>query len=160
MRHRQRHVHHTIYRHVEAALAAGGWMSTPPYGAEPVTMLDYEPLEAGHTPALNTVAVSIGHQGEDEDRELGGGLSSCDYTVFIDVFGENEPIGISIADDVKQALVGRTIRLRDYTTDAAGVETDAQIEFNFTVVEKIPTATTTIDKRTWRAVKTTAVCFF
>lgn len=161
MRHRQRHAHKTILEHLRAELSTGGWFAEAgPYQAIPVTLIDYEPVEAGQTPALNTVAVSIDHQGDDLPDELGGGLYRCDYTLFVDVYGENEPIGISIADDVKQALVDRVIPLLDYTTDPAGVDADGQIEFEHILVEKIPTATSTIDKRSWRVVKATACCYF
>jgi hypothetical protein len=57
-------------------------------------------------------------------------------------------------------LTSEVIPLRDFTTDPAGVVTDSQIEFEDVLVEQIPTATTTLDKRSWRAVKATAVCFF
>ena len=161
MRHRQRHLHASIVRHLTAELTAAGWVNAPiAFGTQPVTILDYEPQEAGETPAPNTVAISIGHQGEDRPYELGGGLSVCDYTLFVDVYGINEPIGIAIADDVKDALTDEIIALRDFTSSSDGVETPGQIEFEMVVVEAIPSAATTLDKRTWRSVKATAVCYF
>lgn len=161
MRHRQRHVHKTIFEHLRSALETSGWLGdNVPYAATKVTMIDYEPQEAGETPELNTVAVSIESQGEDEPMELGGGLYRCDYILFVDVYGENEPIGISIADDIKMALNEAVISLLDYTTDADGEETDGQIEFERVRVEKIPTGQTTLDKRSWRVVKAAACCYF
>ena len=161
MRHRQRHLHATILGHVREALTAAGWVNAPVnFGSTPVTLLDYEPQQAGETPAFNTVAVSIGTQGPDEPFELGGGLYSCRYTVFIDVYGENEPIGVALADDIKDAISEEVIPLRDFTADPLGVDTDGEIEFEMTLVEELPTATTTLDKRSWRSVKTTAVCYF
>lgn len=161
MRHRQRHVHKTILEHVRAELTEVGWFAEPaPFGGNRVLLLDYEPQRAGETPALNTVAVSIGEQGEDLAHELGGGVTRCDYVVFIDVYPTSEPIGVAIGDDIKQALVDRVIALRDYTADAAGAVTDAQIEFEHVIVEDIPTSTSTLDKRSWRSVKATACCYF
>jgi hypothetical protein len=160
MRFRERHVHATIVKHVTDTLTTLGWVNPPiNFGTTPVTFLDYQPLEAGQTPAFNTVAISMGDQSDNEEYELGG-LLACRYTVFIDVYGENAPIGISIAEDIKDALSGRVIGLLDFTSNAAGDATDAELEFQSVVVENIPTATTTIDKRTWRAVKATAVCYF
>lgn len=161
MRHRQRHVHKTILEHLRTALDDGDWLGDQvPYGATPVTLIDYEPQQAGVTPAPNTVAVSIGDQGDDEPEEMGGGLLSCDYALFVDIYGENEPIGVAIADDIKAALSGQIITLRDYTSDADGDEVDAKIEFEFVTVERFDVATTTVDKRTWRAVKAIACCYF
>jgi hypothetical protein len=161
MRHRQRHVHATIVKHVRDTLTAAGWVDDPVnFSSDPVTVIDYEPQQAGETPALNTVAVSIDKQGEDQAFELGGGLTSCQYTVFIDIYGASEPIGVALGDDIKASIVDEIIPLRDFTTDAAGVETDSQIEFEHIFVEQIPTATTTLDKRSWRVVKTTAVVCF
>jgi hypothetical protein len=161
MRHRQRHVHATILKHVKDTLTTLGWVNSPVnFGTTPVSFLDYEPLEAGETPDLNTVAVSMGDQGADEAYELGGGLVRVDYTVFCDVWGANIPIGVAIAEDIKDALTEKVIALRDFTTNAAGVATSDSLEFEMVVVEVIPTATTTLDKRTWRSVKATAVCYY
>jgi hypothetical protein len=161
MRFRQRHLHATIVGHIRSALTTGGWLSEPVnFGTTPVTLLDYEPQQAGETPAFNTVAVSIGHQGADEDFELGGGLATCSYTVFVDIYGESEPIGVAIGDDIKDCLTNMVVALRDFTADPAGVEVEAQIEFEDVMVETLTSAASTLDKRSWRAVKATAVCFF
>lgn len=161
MRHRQRHLHATIVRHVRQALDETGWLHAPVnFGSTPVTLLAYEPQEAGETPAYNTVAVSIGQQGSDDAIELGGGLHECRYVVFIDVYPTKESIGVAIADDIKDALTETYLPLRDFTSSADGVEVDAQIEFEDVLVETIPSAASALDKRSWRAVKATAVCYF
>jgi hypothetical protein len=161
MRHRQRHAHKTLLEHLREELTDLGWFADPAcFGTTPITLVDYQPLEAGETPALNTVAVSFGDQLADLDHELGGGLTRRDYVVFIDIYGASEPIGVAIGDDIKDALTFGTIALLDYTTDPAGVPVDAQLEFNHVIVETIPTATSTLDKRSWRCVKATVSCYF
>lgn len=162
MRHRQRHLHATIVRLVLETLTETGWVRAPiNFGTLPVTVLDYEPQGAGQTPAFNTVAVSIGHQGSDDAIELGGGVQECRYTVFIDVYPVNESIGVAIADDIKAAINDEYIAMRDFTTAPDGVErADMWIEFEDVMVETIPSAASTLDKRSWRSVKATAVCFF
>lgn len=161
MRHRQRHLHYTILKHLREELTLLGWTSGDGnFGSPLVTFLDYEPIEAGKTPALNTVAVSMGDQGEDTAFEMGGGMYECRYTVFVDIYPANEPIGVALADDIKFAMVDEIIPLKVFTTDPNGVEVDAQIEFDDVMVEVIPSAASTLDKRSWRAVKATAVCFF
>lgn len=161
IRHRQRQVHATIVRHLRLALDADGWL-TPPinFGSNPVTLLDYEPQQAGETPAYNTVAVSIGSQGSDDPFELGGGIYECRYTVFIDVYPTKEPIGVAIADDIKAAISEQVIPLRVFTQNPDGEEIEAQIEFENILIETIPSTAGLLDKRSWRSVKATATCFF
>lgn len=161
MRHRQRHVHATIVQHVREILDAAGWISDPVnFGTTPVTLIDYEPQQAGVTPAFNTVAVSIGDQSQDNVMELGGGLHECRYALFIDIYPIQESIGIAIADDLKAELTDQLIPLKDFTLDPLGVEVESQIEFDAVIVEVVPSAATTLDKRSWRVVKATAACFF
>lgn len=161
MRHRQRHLHATVVQHVRVALEAAGWLSDPiNFGDPPITLLDYEPQEAGETPAMNTVAVSVGHQGSDDVVELGGGLHECRYTIFIDIYPTKEPIGVAIADDIKDAITEQIIPLLDFTNDVDGEEVLAQIEFEDVLVETVPSAASTLDKRSWRVVKVTAAVFF
>lgn len=160
MRHRQRHLHATLVKFVREQLDELGWINAPVnFGSTPVTVIDYEPQQAGETPAYNTVAVSIGDQGEDEAYEMGG-LSSCRYALFVDVYPEVEAIGVALAEDIKHMLVDRYVPLLDFNRVAGGEPTDEMIELESVMVEVIPTAATTLDKRTWRAVKATAVCFF
>lgn len=160
MRHRQRHVHATIVQYLKANLDNDGWITAPiNFGTTPVTVLDYMPLEAGETPAFNTVSISMGDQNEDVPAELGGGLTLVEYTVFVDIYAINVPIGIAIAEDVKGYLTEEIIPVRDFTTTADGVVTDEQIEFESVVVEVIP-GSGVMDKRSWRAVKATAVCYY
>jgi hypothetical protein len=160
LRHQSRHVHATILQHLQVNLDNDGWV-TPPinFGGPAVTLLDYQPMEAGETPAFNTVAVSLGDQNADLDAELGGGLTATAYTLFVDVYAEKAPIAIALSDDIKGYLTHEIIALRDFTSDPAGVATDAQIEFEDVIVEVLTSATTTVDKRSWRAVKATAVCY-
>lgn len=159
MRHQQRHVHATIVKHVTEKLDELGWVDDPVnFGTTPVTILDYEPQEAGETPAINTVSISIGHEGHDAEYELGG-MSQVEYTLFLDVYPENESIGIALAADIKDSIKYAALTLLDFT-EGPPATTDGYIEFDSVIVEVVPTATTTLDKRSWRSVKATACCFF
>lgn len=157
MRHRQRHLHKTIVEHLRGELTDLGWFDGL-FGAPGITLIDYEPIAAGTTPAVNTVAVSIGDQFEDKADELGGGVMSCTYVLFVDVYGgpKNESVSVALADDIKDALTDVIVPLLDFTTDPAGDLTEHSIEFESVLVEVIPSAATTLDKRTWRAVKAMA----
>ena len=158
MRHRQRHLHKTIVEYLRTELSALGW-DDGLFGTPPITLLDYEPQEAGVTPEYNTVAVSIGDQLEDKEWELGG-LLATGYTLFVDIYPSNEPVGIALADDIKDLLSGEVIALKDYTTDPDGEDTSFQIEFQDVIVEVLASAATTLDKRQWRAVKSMAYLYW
>lgn len=157
MRHRARHLHRTILNYVREELELLSWITEDraPFGATPVTLIDYEPVEAGKTPAYNTVAVSLGDQTAEEEEELGG-MTSVAWAVFVDIYPDSEPIGIAIAEDIRDCLNNLVIPLLDFTYEADGTDSGQQIVFEDTLVEVVPTATTTIDKRSWRSVKTTA----
>jgi hypothetical protein len=160
LRFRQRHVHETCLHYIRTALDDLGWR-TPPinFGTRPVTLLEYQPEEAGAQVVPNTVAVTMGDEPEDVDEELGAGLQSCDYTLFVDVYGANAPVASSIASDLKAALKNRLIPMRDYSTEDAGVATQHTIEFNTVMIDR-PTPTGGVDKRYWRVVKATATLYF
>jgi hypothetical protein len=57
-------------------------------------------------------------------------------------------------------LSDESMPVLDFTSNPEGDETDLWLEFEDVIVEKIPTGTSSVDKRSWRAVKATAVCFF
>lgn len=154
MRHRQRHLHKTVVEYLRTELTALDW-DTGLFGTPGITLIDYEPIEAGVTPVYNTVAVSIGDQLADREWELGG-LLVTGYALFIDVYPSSEPVGIALADDIKDLLTNVAIPLKDFTSDADGVETSFQIEFEDVLVEVLTSAATTLDKRLWRSVKSIA----
>lgn len=160
MRFRQRHVHQTLVDYVKAQLVAKGWVSGPiNFGATPVTFLTAVPEFGGTTIAKNTVAISMGDEPEDQDEELGGGLISCDFVLFVDVFGEDAAIAVSIASDVKDSLKHLVLPVRDYTSNPTGDVTTAALELDNVVIETPPVATSNVDKRFWRVVKAMAVYY-
>lgn len=163
MRFRQRHVHRTIYFRLKDELTALGWMPAfggPPinFGATPITLIDYEPIGAGKTPAPNTVAISIEDQSQDEAFELGG-LEKVEYTLFIDIYPEANAIGVAIGDDIKDYLTRHSFPVKDFSQQN-DPDSDEYLEFEGVLVENIPSAATTLDKRIWRSVKAMAVCYF
>lgn len=119
IRHKQRHIHGTIVNFVTDCLQRDGWTSdTPPFGATPVTILDYQPEEAGEPIAPNTVAITLGDQGTDDENELGGrygGLLSVEIPLFIDVYGEKASIALAIASDLKDRIRWANLPLVDQT---------------------------------------------
>jgi hypothetical protein len=114
---------------VERHLTGLGWLGTDltPLGALPTTFQRVRPQESqlqSITP--NLVAVSFGPQLDDAPEQLGGGLVSQEHVVFVDVFAENEGIGLALSEDVRDLFTGRAsyagrnpsrfFRLEDQTT--------------------------------------------
>jgi len=110
IRFRSRHLHATLAHLLRTELAALGWMNTPAvFGAAPVTVVDYQPDERGEPIARNTVAVTIGDVGQDEDEELGGGLRSAWYPMFVDIYMQESALSIAMADDLRDILDDRVL---------------------------------------------------
>lgn len=156
MRFRQRHAHQSVVDYVTAVLTNTGWTSaTPPLGAPEMTILDYEPQTAGSIVPAQSVCISLGDQDSRGTFDLGGGLFEVRYPVFIDIYPSDESIGISIAEDIADALIEHYIPLYDYTHDAPAA-TGNSMEITNVLVQPIPGGTK-VDKRPWRVVKATAI---
>lgn len=160
MRFRQRHVHKTLCDHVKSGLTTKGWV-TPPvnFGVTPVTFVEAVPELGGTAIPRNTVAITLGDEPEDKDEELGGGLISCDFVLFVDIFGEDASTAVSIASDVKDLLKYQILPVRDYTSNPSGLVTTATLELEDVMIETPPLATSNVDKRFWRVVKAMAVYY-
>lgn len=114
MRHLSRHLQATMETHVEQWLTGLGWLTTDPLlvplGALPVIFQRKRPEEsllASLKP--NLVTVSFGGQTDDAEEELGGRLVSQEHVMFVDVYAENEGIGLALAEDVRDLLTGRPV---------------------------------------------------
>lgn len=105
LRHRSRHLRATLHERTRGGLDALGWISPPVnFGANPLTVIDYQPDERGEIITDNTVAVSIGDVVNDEDEELGaavGGLRSAFYPIFIDVYMASQALTDAVCDDIR-----------------------------------------------------------
>lgn len=158
LRFRQRHVHRTIAAYIESALAELGWVVPPVnFGTVPVTFIEIQPDENGEKVAPNTVAITLGDEPADEDLEMGNGLQGLDLPVFVDIYGVEQSVAVSIASDVKSVLKNAVIPLYDYT-GAPPVVTDDLIEFeDVTGPEKPAVAREASDfRKYWRVVKAIA----
>ncbi len=115
IRFRSRHLHATIYNHVEARLTELGWV-TPPinFGTGHVTFMDYQPDERMQQIQQNTVAVSLDDFDDNEEEELGargGGLMSAPYSVFVDVYMAEQALSLAICDDIRDIFTDVTLPL-------------------------------------------------
>jgi hypothetical protein len=104
-RFRSRHLHATFYKQFIVDMSDLGWTTGAiNFGAAPITIIDYQPEDRQETIKKNTVAVSLGNYGADEDEELGatgGGLRSALYNIFIDVYMAEQALAIAVCDDIR-----------------------------------------------------------
>jgi hypothetical protein len=155
-RHPTRHIHATIFNMVSAGLAARGWVTAPiNFGTTAVTLLDFQPDEKGVTIEPNTVAVTLGDVGTDTFMELGAGLWSRRYPVFIDAYGATTSITEAICDDIRASLpvLGQAFPVVDQTTMTNVVGCDLEVES--LLGPERPSVATTFDglKRNWRVMR-------
>jgi len=163
LRFRIRHVHKTIADYLEAELKRLGWVDEPVnFATVPMTFLEFAPDEAGKQIAANTVAITLGEEPAALDEELGDGLRSIEFPVYVDVYGANQSIAASIASDVKHLLEDKYMPVLDFTASAAGTPTHERIELDKddVKVEKPPTVAAQDFRRYWRVVTTTARVFY
>lgn len=131
LRHAPRHLRRTLIDRVSGRLVDLGWTTTPPLGAQPLQILTRRVRESEQIPAeANMVGIYFGEETDEAEVELGGGLSSVTTRMVCDVIAANDTYGLAISSDIKDCLTGRApgfsrvFRLRDYTTDQAGVPRD------------------------------------
>lgn len=164
IRFRSRHVRQTIADYIEAGLTDLGWVNAPTnFGAIPLTFQEVDPEEPqqGIQVLPNTVSTSLGDEPDDEEYELGGGLESVEFPVFVDVYAENNSMAVSIASDIKQLLKHTVIPVTDYTGTPTPHPTE-YMEFESVIGPERPPASigATEFKRHWRVVKAIAVVYF
>ena len=164
IRHRSRHLRATLFHKVIDDLTTLGWVTAPVnFGADPVTVLDYQPDERQQAVVKNTVAVSLGDVVNDVDEELGasgGGLRSAFIPVFIDVYMAEQALADAICDDLRDIFDNQIFPLIDQVTGAPSVDPltalpNAQIEIEEVLGPDRPAGAAAADqfKRYWRIIK-------
>lgn len=161
LRFRARHVHKTLAKTIEAGLDTLGWVHTPiNFKTTKVTFLEYQPEDASAEIKKNTVAVTLGDEGSDEPLELGaaqGGLWAVQYPFFVDIYGVDAPIALSIASDVKDVVADLGMYVKNFNDSSAGVDSQdyLRIERESIVIERPPASVMATDEihRHWRCVK-------
>lgn len=161
LRFRSRHVHHTLALHLEAELTRLGWAGAGAinFGTVAATFVEIQPDEAGDKILPNTIAITLGDEPAADDEEMGDGSRVIAYPLFVDVYGENQSIAVSIASDVKHLLEDLYLPVLDYTTSTSGTSTEEYLELDKDdlLVQTPPAAATMADfRRYWRVVKTIA----
>lgn len=163
IRHRSRHLRATFYNKVRTNLDTLGWV-TPPinFQADPITVIDYQPLERQEIITTNTVAVSIGDPLDDVDEELGaqvGGLRSAFYPVFVDVYMATQSQAEAVCDDLRDIFDMRQFYLVDQIT---GLETNQLIEIEELMGPDHPAGGAALNqfKQFWRVIRIGARLYY
>ncbi len=183
MRWRPRHVWRSASDHLFDGLADGDWPvhrpgtpvpSVPDWAVAPVLWLEAQPEEAaGSDPIVpTTVGITIGDIAGRVAEEMGAqftqGLHSIDVPVFVDIYGANRSVSLSLASDILDILDGALwapsnfIPLYDYSEDPRALVVEEAIEVNQvrSIWPQAADATTVAWKRAWRVVSFTATCYF
>lgn len=118
MRFRDRHVQQTIQSYLIQQLTRLGWVNDPVnFGGTPMSFMEFPPDEnsaSGEIP-YNRVAITLGNEPEELEEQLGGGLYSVAYPLYVDIYGEKYSVSRSIGGDVKDCLTRKAIPLYDWT---------------------------------------------
>lgn len=166
LRHYSWHVHHSVFKYLEAQLDTMGWTSATaserPFGAAQVRLQETLPPEFDMTRTLSpgTVAVTLGSEPDTKEEELGGVLNSHDLPLFIDIFMEDEALALALANDIRDIFKGRVpgssrlMQVIDWASPGTTPATGYTVEFEDVVRERPET------KLNWQIVKVSAVLFF
>lgn len=161
MRFRIRHAQQTIADLVESHLVAQGWTADPhPWEIDPVV---FEEVHPGNIEDIetNTVSTLIDESGPQQVHELGGGVRKVEYQLYIDVFGQQLSVALSIAQDVQDLLTGKTTPLMDYNTSPPTEVVGAYIEFPGPRVERPAGSVNAADLlKNWRIVRDGAWLYY
>lgn len=163
MRFRSRHVHKTVADAIEAELTALGWVNSPVnFGTTPATFLEFQPDVAGVKILPNTIAITLGDEPPITDVELGDGIVSLDYPVFVDIYGEKRSISLSIASDVKDYLQDRYMTVLDYSGTTPATTTEyIEIDRDSVLMDTPAQVAASQDiRRNWIVVKAMVTVYF
>lgn len=167
LRHARRHVHQTVYKHVEHHIDVLGWLSdlTTPFSAPAVDVQGTMPEEYEEIKKLlpGRLGITVGMVPDPVPEEMGadtGGLWSAQYPFFFDCFMENDSQATALADDIADIVGGRIantsryLKVYDFTATTPVAVTGWQIEFNDIVREKVS------GFKNWQVCKATATVYY
>lgn len=101
---RHRLLHDSVYALVVEGLSALGWFD-PDRAHKPIKMVDKTPFW-GDPVAPNTVAIDF--VGSDPyDAEVGSRLTSDVIVCYVDIYAQDDSLGMHLANDVRDWLRGR-----------------------------------------------------
>lgn len=119
----------SFYRMVSDSMGELGWLTSVPGTRADVTILA-EQINPGTEIRPNQVGISS-EDLTDREMELGSNLAENRWDIFIDIFAENEFVGVALAGDVFDILRGKIAAIsRTGTAFPVYDYTDNSIMFN------------------------------
>jgi len=167
LRHARRHVHQTVYKHVEHHIGVLGWLSdtTTPFSAPAVDVQGTMPEEYEEIKKLlpGRLGITLGPVADPKEEEMGadsGGLWSIEYPFFFDCFMENDSQATALADDIFDIVSGRVtntsrfLKVYDFTASTPVAVSGWQIEMGDFVRAKAD------GFKNWQITKATATLYY
>jgi len=105
----------SFHRMVRDAMTGRGWLTSNPGVRSDVTLLN-EQINPGTQIVPNKVGISS-EDLFDTEMEMGSNLAENRWDIFIDVFAENEFVGIALAGDIFDILRGKISAVGRTDTD-------------------------------------------
>lgn len=101
---RSRFVRESLYHRLYDGLAAIGWFNA---GRQHQTVhFVSAPIDDQHEIPFNTVALTDGNL-DTTEAEIGSLLAEHRWTMYVDIYAENNALGMQLAYDLKSLLEGR-----------------------------------------------------
>lgn len=123
---RDRMVHESVLRAIEADMASRGWFNTGRWH-DPITVIDEYPDDADEV-AINTISISMG-DADGYRVEMGSQMESHEQTLFVDIYAESDALGRHIVGDIYEYLKKvKRIQVFDYRQTPPTAEFWAHVE--------------------------------
>jgi hypothetical protein len=165
LRHASRHVHHTVVNHLKAQLTSLGWTdaATAPFGATPAKVISTPAIvgsQLASTITAGTVSVTLGDEYNPDLEEMGGPFTSQEYPIFVDVFQSTDAGALTLASDIRDIFLGRTIGSRRWldVINQATKEPVPGWKIELDDVDRV--SPETVMPLRWQVVKVTATAYF
>lgn len=111
---RQRLIKDSFYNLINDGLADLGWLT--PSGTRKTVTMRAEPLRSDEEITVNSVIVSVDDL-QETTLEMGTNGVVGEWVFYVDVYAENESLGVHLIGDVRAILSGRLASIgRDHST--------------------------------------------
>jgi len=164
VRHSARHVHQTVFKHVEHHIDLLGWLDplTTPFNSPAVTVQASMPEEYDEIRRLQPgrLAITMGPVPDAKPQEMGGGLLAVEYPFFFDCFQDTDAAAVALAEDVSDILHGYLpntsthLKVYDFTASTPVAISEWMIEIDDVV------RTRAEGWKNWQIAKATATLYY
>jgi hypothetical protein len=164
LRHARRHVHQTMFKHIEHHIGLLGWTNaaTTPFSAPVVDVQGTMPEEYEEIKRLQPgrLGITLGPVPAPMEQEMGGPLVAVEYPFFFDCFMDTDAAAVALADDVADILHGYIpntstyLKVFNFTTGTPVAISGWQMEIDDVVRTKAD------GWKNWQITKATATLYY